>query len=308
MVRHANRGPTIAEALRHATDLFKAADHDSARLEAEVLLAHLLNISRVKLFIELNSHLSGEQTEAFQDLVNRHLAHEPVAYIVGHREFFGLEFTVDRRVLIPRPETELLVERVLDLVHGVWQLPSKFPLRIADIGTGSGAIAISLATSLPQANVYAIDSSASSLEVAAINCRAHGVEDRVRILRGDLLSPLPEPVAIVVANLPYVPSAELPRLQPEVAYFEPAGALDGGEDGLDFYRRMLRQLPGKILPGGYLLFEIGADQGSAMLNLVASTLPNASAVLEKDYAGLDRLVVISTGQETHSDPCSAEVV
>lgn len=286
-----NPPTSVAQALRDATSLLRDAGHDSARLEAEVLLCHLLKLNRTRLYADLGSSLSEEELEAFQALIRRHLAHEPVAYIVGKREFYGLEFRVDRRALIPRPETELLVEKTVDLVRKRPDLPPK----IADVGTGCGAIAVSLATALPDAQVYALDSSPHSLELAAVNCQAHGVQNRVKILQGDLLSPLPEPVAIVVANLPYIPSADLALLSPEITQFEPAAALDGGEDGLQVYRRLLEQAPGKVLPGGCVIMEIAANQGQSIVELTGNLLPSCGVTIEKDYGGLDRLATVEIG-------------
>lgn len=286
-----NPPASIARALRDATGRLIDAGHDSARLEAEVLLAHLLHISRARLYAQLGDGLAAEELAAYQALVQRHLTHEPVAYIVGKKEFYGLELRVDQRALIPRPETELLVEKAIDVARS-W---ANRPLKIADVGTGSGALAISLAVALPDAQLYAIDSSQPALELAAINCRAHGVQDRVKILQGDLLGPLPEPVVIVVANLPYIPSASLAQLSPEIAHFEPIAALDGGEDGLQVYRRFLQQVPGKVLPGGCVIIEIAADQGQSIIKLVDSLLPNCRVTVEKDYGGLDRLATVEIG-------------
>jgi len=187
-------------------------------------------------------------------------------------------------VLIPRPETELLVEKAIEI--------SQRRAVVADVGTGSGAIAVSLAVHLPQVLVYATDASPGALEVAARNCRRHGVEDRVHLLQGHLLEPLPEPVDLIAANLPYVSRAELAQLPPEINCYEPREALDGGPDGLDHIRRLLAQAGEHLKPGGVVLLEIGATQGQAVIALAQRHLSVARVEIVVDYAGLDRVVVV----------------
>jgi len=273
--------------LRGAASLLAQAGCDSPRLDAEVLLAHCLGLSRAQLYTRWREHLSAEQEREYSALVYRRVSREPLAYIVGRKEFFGLDFEVDRNVLIPRPETELLVELAIQTAR---PLLARGAVRIADIGTGSGAIAISLALSLPQATVDAVDRSAEALQVAARNCQRHGVGGRVRLWQGDLLLALPEPASVVVANLPYISGAEWELLAPEIHLFEPASALDGGEDGLDLIRRLLAQVARHPQPPRAVLLEIGATQGQAVLELAHETLPQASVSLTKDYAGHDRIV------------------
>jgi release factor glutamine methyltransferase len=214
-----------------------------------------------------------------------------VAYIVGHKEFYGLDLFVDNRVLIPRPETELLVERAIGIAV------ARSLCLIADVGTGSGAIAVSLAVHLPQVLVYATDASTRALEVAACNCRRHNVEDRVRLLQGHLLEPLPEPVDLIAANLPYVSQAELAQLPPEISRYEPREALNGGPDGLDYIRRLLARAGRYLSLLGVILLEIGATQGKAVTALAKRHFPAAKVEIAKDYAGLDRVVMVSKGAE-----------
>jgi release factor glutamine methyltransferase len=210
-----------------------------------------------------------------------------VPYIVGHREFCGLDFLVDRRVLIPRPETELLVERALESAgRARWGQP---PL-VADIGTGCGIIAISLAVNLPNATVYATDASPEALQVAAVNAARHGVSDRLHLLCGDWLDPLPEPTHIIVANLPYVATEVLATLEPDVADYEPLAALDGGADGLEHIRRLLAQAGDWLLPHGVILLEIGAGQGPDVVAIASRQYAHPKTELFQDYAGLDRIV------------------
>jgi len=241
-----------------------------------------LKISRVELYSEPNRELGPEDNEAFWLRVERRLNHEPTAYIIGCREFYGLDFCVAPSALIPRPESELLVEKTLKLVQ------EHTLSTIAEIGTGCGAIAISLALSLPQAKIYATDISASALKLALSNCQRHGVADRVCLLEGDMLDPLPEPVDLIVANLPYVRESELPLMN--TAGFEPQLALNGGPDGLAKIRQLCPQISDKLNPGGYLLMEIGKGQGGAVTSFLRSLFPSAQIELAPDFNGIDRIV------------------
>jgi release factor glutamine methyltransferase len=260
---------------------------DTPRLEAEVLLGHVLGLTRAQIHAHLGRRLDAAELESYYELVERRRQHEPVAYIIGHKEFYGLDFCVDRRVLIPRPETELLVEKGLE----IGQVASH-PLTIADVGTGCGAMAISLAVNLPQAIIYALDVSFEALEVTALNCGRYRVEKHVHLLQGDLLSPLPEPVDLIVANLPYVSGAEWEQLPRTITAYEPRSALDGGPDGLNAIRRLLAQVQSYLKPQATILLEIGAAQGAAVTNLAGRHFPAAIVEVAQDYAGLDRMVVV----------------
>jgi release factor glutamine methyltransferase len=214
-----------------------------------------------------------------------------VAYLLGHKEFFGLEFQVNPHVLIPRPETELLVETAIEwsIINNQLSIVNgKFT--IADVGTGSGCIAVALAKHLPKASLVAIDASPEALRLARLNAERHAVQ--ITFLSGDLLEPLAEPVDLMVSNPPYVSQAELAAAMPEVSVYEPRLALDGGEDGLDVVRRLLSQAKEKLKPGGALLVEIGASQGQAMIKLAQTHFPGAVIQIKKDLAGLDRLLVV----------------
>jgi release factor glutamine methyltransferase len=220
------------------------------------------------------------------------LNHEPTAYITGHKEFFGIDFRISPGTLIPRPETELLVEKAIELANAA------FPQSclIADIGTGCGAIAIAIALHLPEVKIYASDISAAALEVARSNCRYHGVRDRITLLHGDLLEPLPEPVHLIVANLPYIRESELPTLPPEISMFEPQIALAGGRDGLKQIERLLSQAGTKLLPQGAIMLEIGYEQGQTASELAKQYIPDARVNVITDLAGLDRLIQIFSTQ------------
>jgi release factor glutamine methyltransferase len=282
----------LRQALQSAARTLRQAEIPDASIEAELLLGHVLNMSRTQLYTEPERRLTSRETERLNCLIGRRLGREPNAYILGHCEFYGIDLYVDCRALIPRPETELLVERAVELGHHIFCPGGQ--LLIADIGTGCGAIAVSLALALPQARIYASDISGPALRLAEVNCHRYAVGNRVHLLQGDLLQPLPEPVDMVVANLPYVRREEFQSLSPEIKDFEPAIALTGGEDGLDKIRQLLEQLPAKLRPGGGLLLEIGWGQGETVASLVDSCLPGASMELITDMGGVDRVVQIIT--------------
>jgi release factor glutamine methyltransferase len=272
---------TLKQALGKARDILSRNGIEDAPLESELLLRHALKIDRVQLYVDLEKELSPRQERSFQNLLKRRLSGEPAAYITGHREFYGLDFIVNPAVLIPRPESELLVETALAIAkdHHV--------SIIADIGTGSGALAISLALEAPRAKIYATDISTAALRIARLNCRRHGVADRVLLLEGDLLEPLPEPVDIIVANLPYVRKSEL---EPQS---EPPLALDGGADGTEVIEKLCRQAGGRLKPGGWLLLEIGQGQGEEVKHILHNIFPGGEIRVSPDLAGIERVVSLS---------------
>jgi len=293
-----NNGMTLKQALSRAQETLVANDIEDAALEGKLLLRHVLKISRVQLYQDLNQELSPEQEEAFWHLIKRRLSHEPTAYITRHCEFYGLDFYVDPGVLIPRPESELLVEEALKFVS---KHPARknYPCLIAEVGTGSGVIAITLALHLPQAKIYAIDVSATALEVAAINCQRHRVGNQVHLLSGNMLEVLPESVDLIVANLPYIRDNEMEELSPEIQLFEPRIALAGGEDGLDKIRQLCQQVGDRLRPEGCLLVEIGLGQGKALTNSLCSLFPSAQIKVIPDLSGIDRVVSLRL---THNCP------
>jgi release factor glutamine methyltransferase len=278
---------TIGELLRWAAETLAPAS-PTPRLDAELLLAHALGWNRARVLAELRWSPVPGPVATFQQLVARRRDLEPVAYLVGQREFYGLDFVVDQRVLVPRPETELLVEQAIVRARALER-----PL-IADICTGSGCIAVALAHELPQARIVASDFSPGALEVAQINVERHGVAERVSLLRGDLLEALPGPVDILVCNPPYTILAEIDE---GVRRYEPHLALDGGVDGLAFYRRLLAQAPAYLRRPGALLLEIGAGQAQAVSALAAGHFPAARVALQRDLAGHPRVVSIDTAAE-----------
>jgi len=257
---------------------------------------HALGIGRVQLYTDLNCGLKSEQEETFWGLVKRRLIGEPTAYIAGNREFYRLDFFVDSSVLIPRPESELLVEKSLNLAQ------NHTVSTIAEIGTGCGAIAISLALKLPQTKIYATDISAPALEVALFNCKKHGVLDKICLLHGNMLDPLPEPVDLIIANLPYVKESDLSQICS--ASFEPRLALNGGSDGLGKIRQLCYQVSGKLRPEGCLLLEIGQGQKEAVTTLLHSLFPLARVEVTPDLSGIDRVVsLVLTTPRTVANNC-----
>ena len=280
---------TIGRALNSARERLQEAGSPSASLDAQVILAHVLEVDRSWLFAHHEYTLSAEQANAFTDLIARRMAHEPVAYLIGRKEFYGLEFQVDHRVLIPRPETELLVDAVLGFVSE----HAQGDCLVADVGTGSGAIALAVAANAPPVKVYAIDLSADALAVAASNVARLDERQQVQLLHGDLLTPLPTAVDIVVANLPYISSAVYPKLEADVRDYEPKLALEAGSEGLDAITQLLQQAPRYLRPQGAIFLEISYDQGEAVVALAKRMLPAAYSVsLRQDYHGRDRLVTI----------------
>ena len=277
----------VGAALTWATARLRAAGVDSPRLDAEILLAHVLSVDRPCILTHPERSLDAAESASYRQLIIRRTRHEPVAYLVGHQEFYRLDFFVSPAVLIPRPETELLVEAAIVLGCA----SQRRPWIVADVGTGSGAIAVSLAVNVPHARVYATDISTEALAVAGENCRRHQVSGRVTLLRGHLLMPLPEPVDCIVANLPYVSSVEWKSLSTGIAVYEPRLALDGGPDGLARIGELLASAELYLRPGGAILLEIGATQG-AVVRLAESYFPQAQVDLLRDYAGLDRVVCV----------------
>ncbi|MCD6453379.1 MAG: peptide chain release factor N(5)-glutamine methyltransferase [Dehalococcoidales bacterium] len=272
----------LKQALSEAKGAFIRGNIDDAWLEAELLLRHTLNINRVQLYQRLDRRLTPNEAADFRGLVERRLSGEPTAYITEHREFYGRDFYVNPSVLIPRPETELLVEKALEYTQ-------RYSVAtIADIGTGSGAIAISLALALPWVKMYATDISAAALEVAWINCQRYGVDGRIDRLVGDMVDALPESVDLILANLPYVTPRELSRTR--LADFEPRLALDGGSNGLERITQLCHQVGGRLSPGGALLLEIGQKQAQAVTSLLSGLYPAARIEVTPDLAGIDRLV------------------
>lgn len=277
---------TVLDVLRWTTSRFEERRLATPRLDAEVLIAAALGLPRVQLYVQFERPLETGELAAIRENVRRRQAGESVAYVVGRKEFFGIDFAVDARVLVPRPDTETLVDEALGRLRA--RPPEAAAPVIADVGTGSGAIIVALGKQLPAARSFAVDRSAGALEVARSNAARHAVA--VEFLEGDLLAPLQPhaPFDLLVANLPYIPTAELASLAPEVRV-EPVAALDGGADGLDLVRRLVAAAPAALAPGGALALEIGAGQADATAALcVAAGLVDVRR--RRDLGAIDRVV------------------
>ena len=317
---------TVMSVLRWTTGRFEERGLASPRLDAEVLIASALGVPRVQLYVQFDRPLAAEELGAIREAVKRRQSGQSVAYVVGHKEFFGLDFAVDARVLVPRPDTETLVDEGLarlgrsHAAAATNEVPPAEPSdegdpsasrtgeteaqpvdspvtspapsppgpRIADVGTGSGAIIVALGKRLPDAALFAVDASPGALEVARANAARHGVA--VTFLEGDLAAPLAPfaPFDLIVANLPYIPSAEIATLPPEVRA-EPRAALDGGPDGLDLIRRLVAAAPALLAPGGALALELGAGQAPAVASICrAAGLVDVQQ--RRDLGSVDRVV------------------
>ncbi|MBC5810915.1 MAG: peptide chain release factor N(5)-glutamine methyltransferase [Candidatus Eremiobacteraeota bacterium] len=281
---------TISDALAGAARRLRVTS-DSPDADARLLLAHILSRARLDFLTHGDAPLAEEDAARFASLLDQRARGIPVAYLTGEAWFFGRRFEVTSDVLVPRPETENVVEAVLDELRG---RSSRGALEVVDAGTGSGAIAVTLALEMPALCVRGTDISHAALAVAAGNARVHQVAERCRFLQGDLLLPLANgPKAdCIVANLPYVPTAAIPKPPSGVA-FEPAVAVDGGRDGLALYRRFLQQVPAVAAAGACLFLEAAPPTIDALASLVEETLPEAHVEIVEDYAGLDRFLSIA---------------
>ena len=284
----------LGDSIQQTHAALEAAGIPDARLEAELLLTNVLSVPRHRIYAFQEQELTPEETDLLAGLLERRLSREPLAYILGHKEMYGVDLAVGPGVMIPRPETELLVERCLFL--GMMRM-QEGEMVIAEPGTGSGGISINLAIHLPVAKIYATDLSAEALKIAEINVRMHNVQDRVTLLQGDLLDPVAEPVDLIVANLPYIPTDRIATLQPEVRR-EPREALDGGPDGLDVIRRLLRQSLHKLKSTGVMVLEIDPDQVQPLTEDALALFPGAAINVEQDLAHLDRVFVMELGGAT----------
>ena len=277
----------LREIFNSAGETLMRTGSPDAQLEAEVLIRHVLRIDRATFFRDLEQPVTDCDRERLDDLVNRRLNREPLNYITGLREFYGLDFEVSDSVLIPRQETELLVDTVISLARS----RPKCEMKICDIGTGSGAIAVSVAVNLPSAEVMAIDISQRALDIADANRRMHCVYNRVSLRRGNLLEPVDWKPEIIVSNPPYIRRSDLSLLQPEIQY-EPSVALDGGPDGLEVIRGLLRQSSDKVSSTGAILFEIDSSQKDSARMLSREYFPNSEISILDDLSGNSRAILI----------------
>ncbi|HSE84737.1 MAG TPA: peptide chain release factor N(5)-glutamine methyltransferase [Candidatus Binatia bacterium] len=279
---------------------------ENHRLDAEVLLRHVLDVEKEQLYLNADAPISAGQEAKFRELLLRRSRREPVAYITGHKEFWSLDFIVTPAVLIPRPETELLVEVALQHVR---EFTSGSSVTVLDVGTGSGVISVCLAKEEPVTKIVAVDISPVALDVARLNAGRHGVADRIRFLSGDLFAPV-KPVAgtfdVIVSNPPYIPTGDLAMLAPEIRQWEPIPALDGGARGIDAYRRIIGEGHNYLAPGGSIVLEIGADMGSAVAEFFSRSGCYGPVSLYQDYAGKDRVIAAMKLLSPNAAPKSAD--
>ena len=274
---------SVFEVLKSASEKFSSAEIDSPRLDAEILLAHVMNCRRLDLYVDADKILPLEMILRFNELINRRLEGIPVAYLIGTREFMGLKFSVNENVLIPRPETEILTEFVGEFLRSIG---GGF---FADLGTGSGAICVSILKFVKNSRACAVDVSQKALDVAKFNAQKFHVDDRAEFFCGDLFAPLEGKIFdAIVSNPPYIPTNDLKSLQTEVQT-EPKLALDGGADGLNFYRRIISDAPKFLRDGGLLAVEIGINQSSAVKNLFEQKNFVDVGILN-DLAGIERVI------------------
>lgn len=280
---------TVLNALNWATDYLKDYGIDHPRLNAELLLAHSLGLHKEQLYIRLNDLLTKEEGERMEALVKRRASGEPLQYLLGRQEFWSIPLKVDSRVLIPRPETEHLVEEAISILKNIssQKIPS-----VLELGTGSGAIAIALAKERREMFLVATDLSEGALKVAQENAKEAGVSDLICFVKGDLLQPfrLKNRFDLILSNPPYVPDSEIDGLAVEIKDFEPLLALKGGKDGLDFYRRLIPSLPSYLKSEGWLLLEVGSSQAERVKELIKAIGKFQNVQGVKDLAGIERVV------------------
>lgn len=281
---------TLAEAIKKAASTLSAHGVSDARLDAEVLLRFILDRDRAWLITHANEPLAGDKRKLFEDAVNRRAKREPLQHITGRQEFWGFDFRVTPDVLIPRPETEFVVESA---IRAAGKRPG---LTIIDLCTGSGCIAVSLAKELPGARIFATDVSEKALSVARENAGSHDVSSRIRFIEGDLFEPLEEldlrgRVDIITANPPYIRSGDLPALQPEVKKFEPERALISGPEGTEIHRSILEAAPDFLKKRGAVIMEMGLGQAEGLIKIVNEDGRYSAPEILKDLAGIDRVIV-----------------
>lgn len=279
-------GTTRLDLLKSAAHFLRRNGVEDAMVHAELILGHLLSLSRAQLHLDGGQGVPAATVQAFEGMVARRAVGEPVQYVVGETEFYGLPFTCDRRALIPRPETELLVEGALAFAR---QAEGR-PFSLCDLGTGSGCISVSVAANAPNVSIVAVDLYPGALELARHNASRHGVSNRIDFRTSDLFASVPESFDLIAANLPYVPSVDRSVLQREVRDWEPASALFAGTDGLEFLEPAIRQAPDRLWPGGHLMLEIGLGQLASVMGLIQATARFKEVTHRADLQGHPRVV------------------
>lgn len=290
-----NESPwTILKLIEWTTSYFDSHKIEGARASAEILLANALGLKRIDLYLRYDQPLSRQELSIFKTLIKRRIKREPVAYITGNKEFWSMDLDVTKDVLIPRPDTESLVEQALTYVPGknsntIW--------KILDLGTGSGAIILSMATQRPQHRYFASDRSEKALGIAVGNAKKHYLSDTILFFAGDWFNPIKNNIHdfdMILSNPPYIPNQVIADLEPEIALYEPRIALDGGKDGLDCLRLIINQAPSFLKPAGFLILELGYDQKQKVSEIVNNCSKYDSIRIVKDYGGNDRVAIMKT--------------
>ena len=282
---------TVHTLIRDTANILNRAGIDESRLEAELLWMTVLQTDRTSLYANLDYIADDKAAKYAHELISRRLKREPLAYLRKARDFFGLRFYVASGVLIPRPETEILVETALSVLEK--RSLNGLNSSVVDIGTGSGAIAISLAVNFGKAVIFATDISSQALDIARFNAMEHYVSERIEFLKGDLVDPIYQPVDLLIANLPYVKSRNIQNLQPEIRLYEPQEALDGGENGLFLIERLLLRAPDIVNQQGSILLEMDPDQVDLVRTIALKVFPDAEIEILRDLAGFDRVMFIN---------------
>lgn len=275
---------TIGRILKWTEQYFKQKNIESPRLDAEVLLSHILGRERIYLYVHFDEPLEPTELARYREAIKQRVQRVPVAYIIGEKEFMGLTFKVTADTLVPRPDTEILVQAAVERLRARGEAP-----RFADIGTGSGAICLSVLHFLPKAQADTVDISPAARAIAEENSAALEVADRVTFHTGDLLAPLAGNYDAILSNPPYIPDDDIAALAPEVRLKEPHTALAGGKDGLDFYRRLTADAPALLKDGGFLALEVGIHQAAPVAALAVPSFSRTEIL--KDYAGIERVVI-----------------
>lgn len=282
---------TVGRILKWTENYFKEKGIESPRLDAEVLLAHVLKQERIYLYVHFDEPMEAEELAAYRECIKKRVMHVPVAHILGEKEFMGLTFKVTADTLVPRPDTEILVQAAVDRLRELQEQGAE-ELRIADIGTGTGAICLSVLHYLDGATADTVDISPAARAVAEENAENLGLKERVTFHTGDLLQPLQGlTFTAILSNPPYIPEKDIEGLAPEVRLKEPHTALSGGKDGLDFYRRLAKEAPAMLKEGGFMAFEVGIHQAQAVAELAKANPLITETEILPDYAGIDRVVV-----------------
>lgn len=282
---------TIQKLLNWITEYLSSKGIESPRFCAELLLSHVLSLKRIELYTQFNKHVPQQQLDKLHDLVKRAGLYEPVAYLTGKTEFYSLQLDITSDCLIPRPETELLVQRAIEFLRTRSGIQ-----HICDLCTGSGCIAVAIAKNFPEARVIATDISDSALEVAARNVEKHQLNEHIKLLCGDLFDPLIQQLDVkqfdlIICNPPYVSAAEYEMLDKNVKDYEPESSLLAGADGLDVYRKIIGKVDEFLMPGGTLMLEIGYSQGTAVKNMLEQTGLFTKINIEKDFHENDRIII-----------------